>query len=167
MSTPSLFNWHLHSIRVRYQETDRMGVVFHANYATWFEIGRTELIRAAGLTYAAIEERGLLLPVVELRCRYIQPARYDDTVVICTRVAESSSVRIAFDSQVRRIAEPEAKRLPSFVASDADLPGELLAEGGTRHVWVNSQWRPVRPDKLLPDLSRLLAPERANREEEA
>ena len=80
--------WHLHPLRVRYQETDQMGVVYYANYLTWFEIGRTEFVRHFGTTYREIEAKGLLLPVVDAECSYLSPARYDDRVAVCTTIAE-------------------------------------------------------------------------------
>ncbi|MFX3635269.1 MAG: acyl-CoA thioesterase [Candidatus Pristimantibacillus sp.] len=147
-------SWYLHPLRVRYQETDQMGVVFHGNYVTWFEIGRTELIRTAGYHYKSIEEGGLLLPVVDLQCRYELPARYDDTLLICTRVSEFTPVRLAFESEIRRVGPDDYH--PSISPSGKALPGERLVTGGTRHVWVNEQWRPARLDKGLPELYDLL-----------
>ncbi|MEK3881736.1 thioesterase family protein [Paenibacillus sp. PL2-23] len=148
--------WRLHPLRVRYQETDQMGVVFHGNYVTWFEIGRTEWIRAAGYDYKTIESKGLLLPVVDLACKYIAPARYDDLVVVCTRIESCSPLRIAFQSQVRRVTELPAE---TEVAFGEDLPGEPLVEGGTRHVWVNTDWQPARLNKVMPELYAVLCGE--------
>jgi len=145
--------WHTYPIRVRYQETDAMGVVFHGNYVTWFEVGRTEWIRANGYSYRSIEERGLLLPVVDLQCKYILPARYDDEIVICTRIGDFSPLRLSFESQIRRVSGSyEAKVL----RPGEPLPGELLVEGGTKHVWVNANWQPARVNKALPELYELL-----------
>lgn len=131
-----------------------MGVVFHGNYVTWFEIGRTEWIRNKGYTYRSIEECGLLLPVIDLQCKYVLPARYDDQVVICTRVSEFSPLRLSFESQVRRVeaAPYEARELEV----GEQLPGELLVEGGTKHVWVNPSWQPTRLNKAMPELYALL-----------
>lgn len=147
-------SWFLHPIRVRYQETDQMKVVFHGNYVTWFEIGRTEWIRNAGYNYKLIEEQGLLLPVIDLQCHYLLPARYDDTLVVCTRIAEFSPVRVAFDSQIRRVS------IEDFHAAELKdselLPGELLVQGGTKHVWVNTEWKPARINKVMPELFELL-----------
>jgi acyl-CoA thioester hydrolase len=130
-----------------------MGVVFHGNYLTWFEIGRTELVRRFGMPYREIEAKGLLLPVVELECKYAAPARYDDRVIVCTSIAEFSPVRIAFRSQVRRIGEKE--EVIAIWRAD-EPPGELLVYGGTRHVWVSAEWRPSRLDKGIPELYELL-----------
>ncbi|AJY75993.1 acyl-CoA thioesterase [Paenibacillus beijingensis] len=150
--------WHLHPLRVRYEETDRMGVVFHANYATWFEIGRTELVRSCGFPYADIEKNGLLLPVVELNCRFAAPARYDDEVIVCTRIAAFSPSQIQFQSQARKISGP--LQLPeggfTSVRSEDELPGELLVSGGTKHVWINSDWKPVRLQRTIPELYDVL-----------
>ncbi|MFF2480604.1 acyl-CoA thioesterase [Paenibacillus sp. NPDC058071] len=146
--------WFAHPLRVRYQETDQMGVVFHGNYLTWFEIGRTELIRAAGTDYKTIERSGLLLPVVDLTCSYGLPARYDDKVVVCTRISEFSPVRIAFESQVRRTEEQDWQA--GWYEQEQLLPGEKLTSGGTRHVWVNEKFRPARLDKGMPELYALL-----------
>ncbi|MBW7458585.1 acyl-CoA thioesterase [Paenibacillus sepulcri] len=147
--------WHLHPLRVRYQETDQMGVVFHSNYVTWMEIGRTELIRFFGYPYKKIEEQGMLLPVVDLTCSYVAPARYDDLVLICTTIENFSPVRLSFRSEVRRIKEGDASVTQTMQGTD--LPGELLLRGGTRHVWVNADMRPSRLDKAFPELYKLLA----------
>ncbi|WP_270164754.1 acyl-CoA thioesterase [Paenibacillus sp. SYP-B4298] len=151
--------WHLHPQRVRYQETDQMQVVFHGNYVNWFEIGRTEWVRSAGIPYAAIEQQGLLLPVTELQCRFLRPARYDNQIVICTRVTEFSTVRLTFESQIRLVGETregEPRSTGFTEASTDELPGELLVEGGTRHVWVGADFRPARLDKAAPELYALI-----------
>ncbi|MFF2888839.1 acyl-CoA thioesterase [Paenibacillus sp. NPDC057967] len=147
--------WTLYPIRVRYQETDQMGVVFHGNYVTWFEVGRTEWIRSAGYDYKTIESKGLLLPVVDLQCTYVAPAKYDDLVVVCTRIASSSPLRVEFQSQVRRVTEADFKAAKA--AYGDELPGELLVEGGTKHVWVNEQWQPARLSRVLPELYALIS----------
>jgi len=147
--------WHHHPLRVRYEETDQMGVVYHANYLTWFEIGRTEFIRELGYPYRKIEERGLLLPLVEADAKFKKPARYDDLIGIYTRVGEASSIRIDFQYEIRRL--PESSHLQSQQPQAADEPqGELLVTGTTRHVWVNPSWKPVRIEKEAPDLWHLL-----------
>ncbi|MHA6485219.1 acyl-CoA thioesterase [Paenibacillus sp. strain BS8-2] len=149
-------DWQLHPLRVRYQETDQMSVVFHGNYVTWFEIGRTEWIRSAGYDYKTIEAKGLLLPVIDLQCRYIAPARYDDKVIVCTRVEDATALRVSFASQVRRVTSDE-QWLVSEVPHGEELPGELLAEGGTKHVWVGEDWQPTRLSKAMPELYEWLS----------
>ncbi|HKB70614.1 MAG TPA: thioesterase family protein [Thermoanaerobaculia bacterium] len=115
-----------HSVRVRYSETDRMGIVYHANYIVWFEIGRTEFCRAAGFPYRDMEEQGVLILVTGVDCRFRRAARYDDRVTIRTRMGESGSRGLSFFYEV-------------VVADD----GMLLAEGSTRHVFVNASNRPI------------------------
>ncbi|MBC7258774.1 MAG: acyl-CoA thioesterase [Chloroflexi bacterium] len=105
-------------LRVRYAETDAMGIVHHSAYAVWFEAGRTDFFRAAGLAYAECEARGIFLPVTELYARFSHPAFYDEEVTICTRLAELRSRGITFRYEVRNAA---------------DL---LLATGHTRHICV-------------------------------
>src|SRR5512132_1791524 len=87
--------------RVRYKETDQMGIAHHSNYIVWFEIGRTDLCRATGITYREIEERGYLLVVVEIGCQYRTPFRYDEEVIIRTSVAEAASRSIRFAYELR------------------------------------------------------------------
>lgn len=153
------YTWSSHPLRVRYQETDKMGVVYHANYLTWFEIGRTEWIRARGMTYEDLEMRGLLLPLTDAEIKFILPARYDDQLTIYTRMIEHSNIRVRFTSEIRRNPKQEAGSLP-LVEVDQSLPiepkGELLVSGGTRHVWVNPAWKAVRIDKEAPDLYKLI-----------
>ncbi|MDD9265912.1 acyl-CoA thioesterase [Paenibacillus sp. GCM10023248] len=143
--------WFGHQMRVRYAETDQMGVVYHTNYLNWFEIGRTELIRELGYPYRTIEDKGLLLPVVEADIKFLKPARYDDLVTVYTRVLEKSSVRLHFTYEIRRENEKAAASAPD------ERPGDLLVTGTTRHVWVNPSWKPIRIDKEAPELWQLLS----------
>lgn len=140
--------WFLHPLRVRYQETDQMGVVYHANYLNWFEIGRTEWVRQAGISYKEMELRGLLLPVTDVEASFKQPALYDDWITVCTQVMEISAIRVRFQSRVMSGNLTE-KYGSSFMGIEP--PGTLLVRGGTRHVWVNKQWKPVRFDREAPD----------------
>lgn len=88
-------------IRVRYAETDQMGVVYYGNYAQYFEVGRVESIRQLGFTYKEMETLGVIMPVVELSCKYIRPARYDDLLTVKTKVAElPTSNKITFQQEV-------------------------------------------------------------------
>ncbi|NHN31557.1 acyl-CoA thioesterase [Paenibacillus agricola] len=129
--------WFEHHIRVRYQETDQMGVVYHVNYVNWFEIGRTELIRSLGMTYRSIEEMGLLLPLIDLQMQFKLPARYDDLITIRTQIATYTHVRIQFNSEIHR--------------------GEqLLVSGSTNHVWLNREWKLSRIDRAAPALYTLI-----------
>src|SRR5271154_3579417 len=104
-------------LRVRYAETDQMGVVHHANYLVWMEIGRVELVRARGINYKKLEEsEGLFLSVIETRCRYVHPARYDDEIVVKTEVASSNPRTVEFCYEICHA-----------------IQDRLLATGTTRH----------------------------------
>jgi len=148
--------WHKQTVRVRYQETDQMGVVYHANYLTWFEMGRTEWIReTTGITYRDLEARGLLLPVVEAEIKFLRPALYDDTVAVYTKVTGFSSVRLSFSYEIRRIGPEE----PGETCSGAFRENEeiLLVTGATHHAWTDRSFKPLRLDKKAPDIYRLLS----------
>ena len=132
---------HRFELRVRYSDTDPMGWAYYANYLRWFEIGRAEMLRSLGRTYREVEESGVLLPVLEARCRYFSGARYDDLLVIETGVEEFRKASVTFGYRVRRAADEET-----------------LAAGSTRHCFLDRDGRPVRPPE---DLRRLL--ERAPR----
>jgi len=93
------------SIRVRYAETDQMGVAYHANYLAWFEVGRTEWLRGQGWTYKEMESHGSRLPVIEAHCEYKQSARYDDEVEIRTTGTLLSLVRVKFEYELVRTAD--------------------------------------------------------------
>jgi acyl-CoA thioester hydrolase len=109
-------------VRVRYAETDQMGIVYYANYLVWFEIGRVELLRSLGLAYSQLEkEHECILPVVEASCRYRAPARYDDEILIETRPALLRGAVIKFAYRILR------------KAGEGEQP-TLLAEGETVHV---------------------------------
>lgn len=118
---------HTATVRVRYAETDRMGVVYYANYLVWFEVARTELLRSLGWTYREMEEGGVQLPVLEAHCEYRRPARYDDELEIHTEGRLTSPVRIEFTYTVRMKADQT-----------------LVAEGFTRHAGMNPAGRPCR-----------------------
>ncbi len=115
-----------HEIRVRYSETDRMGIVYHANYIVWFEIGRTEFCRAAGMPYRRMEESGILILVTGVDCRYRQSARYDDAILIRTRMGEVGSRGLSFFYEILRKED-----------------GARLAEGSTRHLFADPAARPI------------------------
>lgn len=91
---------HTTSLRVRYAETDQMGIVWHGGYLLYFEVGRTEALRACGWSYRGLEESGVLLPVVEAHIDYARSARYDDLITIRTTVREPPTVRLRFDYEV-------------------------------------------------------------------
>jgi acyl-CoA thioester hydrolase len=122
---------HRFLFRVRYADTDRMGFAYYAHYLRWFEAGRAELLRSLGMSYRAVEETGVSLPVLEARCRYIRPAHYDDLLAVETGVLamERASIRFGY-----RIVREE---------SDAGL----LAFGSTEHCFMDRAGRAVRPPR--------------------
>ncbi|WBX70443.1 acyl-CoA thioesterase [Tenacibaculum retecalamus] len=88
------------TIRIRYAETDQMGVVYHGNYAQYFEIGRTELLRSTGITYKYMENNGVMLPVISLSANFKKPALYDDEITIITTLKKTPNVKIEFDYEI-------------------------------------------------------------------
>lgn len=122
-------------LRVRYAETDQMGVVYYANYLVWFEIGRTEWLRATGWSYREMEADGFRLPVIEAHCEYRQSAGYDDELEVRTGATLLSPVRVRFDYQV--------------VRSGGTAP---VAVGHTTHAALDRRGRPCR----LPERVRTL-----------
>lgn len=91
---------HEFKVRVRYSETDQMGVVYHGNYAQYFEMGRVEWLRNMGVSYKWMEETGIMLPVVSLTMNYKKPARYDDLITVKTIFKSQTSVKIEFDYEI-------------------------------------------------------------------
>ena len=128
---------HESRLRVRYAETDQMGVVYYANYYVWMEIGRVELVRSLGFSYRELEEKeGLFLAVIESKCRYLAPARYDQEIVVRTAIVHSTPRIVEFGYRIK-----------------SANPDRLLAEGTTRHMWLNREWRPTHlPQKYRPAL---------------
>lgn len=120
------------TIRVRYEETDQMGMVYYGNYFVWFEVGRTELFRKFGFPYTVMEENGIYLPVAEAHCNYKKSAKYDDEVRIFTEIASLSPARMVFSYKV---LNPE---------------GQVMAYGGTTHAFVNEDGKPVNLKKRAP-----------------
>ena len=119
-------------LRVRYAETDAMGIVHHSQYAIWFEAGRSDFFRAEGLPYSACESQGAYFPVTEMFVRFSQSAVYDEEITICTRIAEVRSRGVTFRYEVRN-----ARQL-------------LLATGYTRHICVNAN----REVQIIPSWLR-------------
>ena len=89
-----------HQIRVRYAETDKMGYVYYGNYPSYFEVARVELFRAHGVSYKEMEDEGVMMPVLELKTKFIRPAKYDDLLTIKTKIIGKPSVRIKFEYEV-------------------------------------------------------------------
>ncbi len=121
-------------MRVRYAETDQMGIVYHSHYLVWMELGRVEYCRAAGLRYRDMEAQdGVLLVVAKAECRFLAPARYDDEVVVETAIAKANPRLVTFGYKMRR------------------EDGCLLAEGETTHVFCGREMqRQKLPEKYWP-----------------
>jgi len=121
--------------RVRYAETDQMGVVYYANYLVWMELGRAEYCRAAGIRYRDMEvDDGVLLAVVEAHCRYLCPARYDEEIAVKTWVSKANLRMVEFQYEIRNAQN-----------------GRQLASGATKHMFLGANMRPVKlPEKYLP-----------------
>ncbi|MBE0642948.1 MAG: acyl-CoA thioesterase [Bacteroidetes bacterium] len=123
------------TIRVRYADTDQMQIVYNGKYFEYFEVGRTELMRARGLTYSAFEESGTRLPLVEAHCRFHVPARYDDLLIIRSAVREIPRSTMRVDYDLRR-----------------ECDGILIATGYTTHAFLDiASLRPIRPPALFLD----------------
>ncbi len=125
------------NVHVRYAETDMMGVVYHANYFAWFEVGRTQLLKEQGIVYRDLEAQGYLLPVIEVGAKYLRPALYDDELTIVTTLAEKPLLRIRLDYEVKR-------------------GDELLVTGFTTHSFINRKGEPVRPPAAFAERMREL-----------
>ena len=121
-------------IRVRYAETDQMGVAYYANYLVWFEVGRSELCRERGFRYADLEAMGYKLVVTDVHCRYRSSARYDEIVIVRTRLKDANKRMITFGYQILRKDQEE----------------EVIAEGETQHICVDSDGKTKSlPEKFL------------------
>jgi acyl-CoA thioester hydrolase len=120
-------------VTVRYAETDMMGIVYHANYLPWFEVGRTTLLKEIGIPYRKLEEEGYRLPVLEVSAKFVRPAVYDDTLEVISTVSERPLLRIRITYEIRRA-------------------GDLLATGTTLHAFVDREGRPVRPPSWVVEL---------------
>lgn len=121
--------------RVIYGDTDNMGVVYHANYLRWFEIGRSELFRSMGLPYKKIEQKGLILPVSEVGCKYLLPARYDDLIRINATLNTTFRAGMQFEYTIK--------------SEDEKI---LHARGFTKHAFVNGEGKVIRPPKFITTL---------------
>jgi acyl-CoA thioester hydrolase len=143
------------TLRVRYAETDQMGVVYHANYFVWFEMGRVELLRELGFSYAEMEREDCHLPVVEATCRYRVPAHYDETLMLETHVSLMRGSIIKFAYRLSRMAaESPLNEPPSGNAATIDH----LADAETTHIVVDRRMkRRALPEKYAEALRAALA----------
>lgn len=124
---------------MRYAETDRMGIVHHSNYPIWFEAGRTDFIKSTGMSYSEIEKKGIILPLIELRCVYKGSARYEDEITVKTCIKELTYTRIVFYYEV-------------FKNNQAGF----ITSGETMHAWTNEDLKPINIKKHAPFIYELL-----------
>lgn len=121
-------------IQVRYGETDQMGVVYHANYIIWFELGRTELINSLGLSYVEMEKKGIISPVIDVKASYKKPVRYGDKVKVKTMLKKYDGVRVTYDYEI------------------INGENEVCVTGESVHICVlKDRFRPIAIRKHLPE----------------
>ncbi len=127
------------SFTARYAETDQMGIIHHSCYPVWFEAGRTDFIRKLGLSYSEIEQQGLLLPLIELRCVFKGAGKYEDEITVKTRLKDITYTRTFFYYEVysNNFSEP-------------------ITTGETVHAWTTKQLKPVNLKKTAPDIYNIL-----------
>ncbi|MDD2533953.1 MAG: thioesterase family protein [Eubacteriales bacterium] len=128
---------HSVSLKVRYYETDQMGIVHHSNYIRWFEVARTDYLRAVGLPYRELEASGTISPVIGISCDYLQSARYDDEIAIRAWVTGYTGVRLQLSYEVT-------------------CDGVVLCRGKSEHAFVHGG-RPVAPKRTLPHVHQILS----------
>ena len=126
---------HQTTYRVIYGDTDAMGVVYHTNYLRWFEIGRNELFRHLGMPYTKIESKGIMLPVSEVKCKYLVPAKYDDVIVVDTTINPGFRAGMHFDYQI--------------LNEDGTV---IHTSGYTRHAFVNGDGKVIRPPAFIREI---------------
>jgi acyl-CoA thioester hydrolase len=127
-----------------------MGIVHHSNYAIWFEAGRTDFFKNAGVLYGGMESKGVLLPLYELNCQFKSPARYENEIMVVTCLKSISRVRIAFSY---RVLHAETNK--------------LLAVGETKHAWTDKSLKPVNAERTIPEVYHVLCKIYGNPEEES
>ncbi|SFG43464.1 acyl-CoA thioesterase [Sporolactobacillus nakayamae] len=126
-------------IVVRYNETDKMGIVHHSQYVNYFEIARTDFVRQAGISYRRIEEEGLMMPVLGINVQYHTPALYDDTILVETSIRTYDSIKMMFDYKIYRQTDRK-----------------LLVEGSSSHCWTDLSLRPVSIRRKNKELHTLI-----------
>lgn len=122
-------------ITVRYAETDKMGIVHHSVYPIWYEAARTEAIKKIGMTYSSLEKNGIMIPLVELNCRYILPAEYEDVLNITVDISKLTPARIVFNYEVFKEGEEKA-----------------INTGSTVHAFVGKDLKPINLKKQFPEI---------------
>ncbi len=127
-------------ITVRYQETDKMGIVHHSVYPIWFECGRTDFIQRAGITYSRMESEGVRLPLLGLKCRYLYPSFYEDEMLVKTSIQNLTPTRISFCYEIYR---------KNYI--------KPVVTGETEHVWVDNNLKPVNMKKYKPQMYQIIS----------
>lgn len=125
-------------IKVRYAETDKMGIVHHSNYAVWYEAARGDFIEAMGMRYSDMEEAGVMVPLVELHCKYIKPARYEENLIVECRIGTFRGAKLEFFYTVK------------------NEDGIVINEGSTVHALTNTSLVPVNVKKTNPEVYEML-----------
>lgn len=131
---------HTTKLIARYAETDRMGIIHHSVYPIWFEAARTEFIRDIGISYSECESKGLMLPLINLDCKYKKPAYYEDKIAVESCISKVTPVRLTISYTVKN--------------SKTD---EILATGKTVHVWTDDHMKPVDMRKKAPDIYKIMS----------
>lgn len=126
-------------IVVRYAETDQMGIVHHSNYPIWYEAARTDFIKGIGMSYSDIEKKGYMLPLLELRSCYKGSAKYEDELLVITKIKQISFTRITFYYEIFKKSE-----------------NVLINYGETLHVWTDKTLKPLNMKKCAPDIYSLM-----------
>lgn len=119
-------------LRVRYVETDQMGIVHHSVYFHWMEVGRTDYLRKKGFPYSKMEESGIRMPLIEASAKYVSPAKYDNEILVITKLEEFSPIRFSFSYKIVRKSD-----------------NKLIAEGITKHIAADCQNKPKRVPKEI------------------
>ncbi|NMB99889.1 MAG: acyl-CoA thioesterase [Thermoanaerobaculaceae bacterium] len=119
-------------LRVRYVETDQMGIVHHSVYFHWMEVGRTDYLRKKGFPYSKMEESGIRMPLIEASAKYVSPAKYDDEILVITKLEEFSPIKFSFSYKIVRKSN-----------------SKLIAEGITKHIAADCQNKPKRVPKEI------------------
>ncbi len=126
-------------ITVRYAETDQMGIAHHSNYPIWYEVARTDLIKKMGLTYTQMEQEGVIVPLVELQCKYLSAAYYEDKLIVEVALKQVSPVKLEFEYCIYREGEEQP-----------------LNVGRTVHALVGKDFKPMNVRKMHPEIYQML-----------
>jgi acyl-CoA thioester hydrolase len=127
------------TVRPRYAETDQMGVVYHGNYFTYFEVARSDYFRQVGFTYKSLEDLGVIMPVLECGCKFLKPVFYDENIAIKTKCLWNGKIKVTFEYEIQD-----------------EATGQVLANGFTKHTFVDKDLKPVRVKSLNPEFLKIL-----------